>query len=201
MQRILSEIRFNENTSYIFDKSPIELAVYIRYLCEKNNLDELDIIKRILTERKFRDSEFRIAYYNQYVHAVRELECGDKEKEDIISILTYIRNYYFNEELPYIHFNIALYTKNSMISVKVVNIINRYVRTFNYITNKGTLWVDAEMITKRTKDSTDMIMQVDKIYSENDVVIFENFNKVKNLNEFRVDALFTSIEKFYNKNK
>lgn len=197
----LSEIRFNENNSYIFDKSPIELAVYIRYLCEKNNLDELDIIKRILTERKFRDSEFRVAYYNQYVHAVRELECGEKEKEDIISILTYIRNYYFNEELPYIHFNIALYTKNSMISDKVVNIINRYVRTFNYITNKGTLWVDAEMITKRTKDSTDMIMQVDKIYSENDVVIFENFNKVKTLNEFRVDALFTSIEKFYNKNK
>ena len=63
-----------------------------------------------------------------------------------------------------LYFNIALFTKNNMISDKVVNIINRYVRTFNYVTNKGTLWVDAEMITKRTKDSTDMIMQVDKIY-------------------------------------
>ena len=45
-----------------------------------------------------------------------------------------------------------------MIAEKVINIINRYVRTFNYITNKGTLWVDSEMITKRTKDSTDMII-------------------------------------------
>ena len=197
----LSEIRFKENISYIFDKSPVELAVYIRYLCEKNNLNELEIIRKILASRKFKESEFRIAYYNQYVNAVRELECNDKEKEEIISILTYIRNYYFNEDLPYIHFNIALFTKNNIISDKVVNIINRYVRTFNYVANKGTLWVDAEMITKRTKDSTDMIMQVDKIYSDNDVVIFENFNRVKNLNEFRVDALFTSIEKFYNKNR
>ena len=47
--------------------------------------------------------------------------------------------------------------KNNIISDKVVNIINRYVRTFNYIGNKGTLWVDTEMLVKRTKDSTDMI--------------------------------------------
>ena len=197
----LSEIRFQNNNSYIFEKSPIELAVYIRYLCEKNNLDELDIVKRILNEKKFRDSEFRIAYYNQYVHAVQELECNEKEKEQVISLLTYIRNYYFNEDLPYIHFNIALFTKNNMVSDKVINIINRYVRTFNYVTNKGTLWVDAEMLVKRTKDSTDMIMQVDKIYSDNDVVIFENFDRVATLNEFRVDALFTAIEKYHNKNR
>ena len=197
----LSEIRFKESGSYLFEKSPIELAVYIKYLCQKNNLDPMEILDKILNKRNFKESEFRIAYYNQYVHAVRELECTDKEKDEIISILTYIRNYYFNEDLPYIHFNIALYTKNTIISDKVVNIINRYVRTFNYITNKGTIWVDAEMIVKRTKDSTDMIMQIDKIYNENDVVVFENFDKVKTLNEYRVDALFTAIEKFYNKNK
>ena len=197
----LAEINIKENTSYLFEKSPIELAVYIKYLCEKNNLNPIEIIDKILEKRKFKESEFRIAYYNQYVHAVYELECSDKEKEEIISILTYIRNYYFNEDLPYIHFNIALYTKNTIISDKVVNIINRYVRTFNYITNKGTIWVDAEMIVKRTKDSTDMIMQIDKIYNDNDVVIFENFDKLKTLNEYRVDALFTAIEKFYNKNK
>ena len=197
----LSEIRFKESGSYLFEKSPIELAVYIKYLCQKNNLNPMDILDKILNKRNFKESEFRVAYYNQYVHAVRELECTEKEKDEIISILTYIRNYYFNEDLPYIHFNIALYTKNTIISDKVVNIINRYVRTFNYITNKGTIWVDAEMIVKRTKDSTDMIMQIDKIYNENDVVVFENFDKVKTLNEYRVDALFTAIEKFHNKNK
>lgn len=197
----LSEIKFTENFSYIFDKSPIELAVYIKYLCAKNNLEEQVIIEKILEEKKFKEYEFRIAYYNQYVHSIEKLECNENEKKELISILTYVRNYYFNEDLPYIHFNIALYTKNNMISDRVVNIINRYVRTFNYITNKGTIWVDAEMLVKRTKDSTDMIMQVDKIYSDNDLVIFENFDRLKMLNEYRVDALLTSIEKFNNKNR
>ena len=197
----LSEIKFTENYSYLFDKSPIEIAAYIKYLCTRNNIDEQVVVEKILEKRNFKESEFRIAYYNQYVHSVEELECSQKEKEEIISILTYIRNYYFNEDLPYIHFNIGLFTKNTIISDKVINIINRYVRTFNYITNKGTLWVDTEMLVKRTKDSTDMIMQVDKIYNDNDVIIFENMDKIKTLNEYRVDALFTSIEKFNTKNR
>ena len=57
------------------------------------------------------------------------------------------------------------------------------------------------MLVKRTKDSTDMIYQVEKMYNDNDVVIFENIEKIRTLNEFRVDAFFTAIEKFNNKNK
>ncbi len=67
--------------------------------------------------------------------------------------------------------------------------------------NKGTLWVDTEMLVKRTKDSTDMIAQVDKMYGENDIIIFENLEKIKTLNEYRVDAFFTAIEKFHNRNR
>ena len=197
----LSEIKFTENFSYLFSKSPVELAAYIKYLCDRNHIDEQVLVENILEKRNFKESEFRIAYYCQYIHSVEELECTEEEKKEIISILTYIRNYYFNEDLPYIHFNIGLFTKNTIISDKVINIINRYVRTFNYITNKGTLWVDSEMLVKRTKDSTDMIMQVDKIYNDNDVVIFENLEKIKSLNEFKVDALFTAIEKFNCKNR
>ena len=195
----LSSINISESDSYLFEKSPIELAVYIRYLCNRQNIDEEEIIKIILERRNFRESEFKIAYYNQYVHLIETLECSKEEKDEIISILTYIRNYYYNEDIPYIHFNIALYTKNNIIADKVINILNRYVRTFNYIGNKGTLWVDTEMLVKRTKDSTDMISQVDKMYSENDIIIFENMEKIKSLNEYRVDALFTAIEKFNNK--
>ncbi len=197
----LSEIAFTDSESYIFTKSPIELAAYIRYLCDRSNVNEEKIFDIVLNKRNFKESEFRIAYYNQYVNAIKELECSDSEKNEIISILNYVKNYYFNEDLPYIHFNIALYTKNSIISEKVINIVTRFIRTFNYIGNKGTLWIDAEMLVKRTKDSNDMIMQIDKIYSENDVVIFENIEKIKSLNEYRVDAMFTSIEKFHTKNR
>lgn len=197
----INDISFSDSDSYIFTKSPIELAAYIRYLCDRSNVDEEKIINIILEKRNFKESEFRIAYYNQYVNAVQELECSDTEKEDIISILNYVKNYYFNEDLPYIHFNIALYTKNSIISEKVINILSRFVRTFNYVGNKGTLWIDTEMLVKRTKDSNDMIMQIDKIYSENDIIIFENIEKIKTLNEYRVEAMFTSIEKFHARNK
>ena len=197
----LSNITFSDSNSYIFTKSPFELAAYIKYLCDRSNINETQIIDVILKKRNFKESEFRIAYYSQYVNAIKELECSDSEKEEIISILNYVKNYYFNEDLPYIHFNIALFTKNSIISEKVINILTRFIRTFNYIGNKGTLWIDAEMLVKRTKDSNDMILQVDKIYSENDVVIFENIEKIRSLNEYRVDAMFTAIEKFNSKNK
>lgn len=197
----LSKVSFSDSNSYLFTKSPIELAAYIRYLCDRSNINEYQIFDFILKKRNFKESEFRIAYYNQYINAIKELECTDKEKDEVISILNYVKNYYYNEDLPYIHFNIALYTKNSIISEKVINILARFIRTFNYIGNKGTLWIDSEMLVKRTKDSNDMIMQIDKIYSENDVVIFENIEKIKSLNEYRVDAMFTGIEKFNSKNR
>ena len=193
----LSNLEIKENTSYLFNKSPIEIAVYIRYLCSKNNIDEEIIINNILEKEKYENNrKIRDIYYKQYAYVVSQLECSDSVKEEIISILTYIRNYDLNPDLPYIHFNIALYTKNNMISDKIINLLNRYIRTLNYVGNGGMVWVDVEMLVKRTKDSTDMIMQVDKIYTDNDVVILENFDKVKTLNEFRVDALITSIEKF-----
>lgn len=196
----LTSFETKKKFSYIFDNSPIELAVYIKYFSAKQNIEEQAFINKILDERKFRESEFRISYYNQYVHIVEGLECNQKVKDDIISIFTYIRNYYFNEDLPYIHFNIALYTKNNILAEKIVNIINKYVRTFNYITTKPTLWIDSEMLVKRTKDSTDMLAQVDSMYSKNDILVFENIGAIKELNEYRVEALLTGIEKFHSKN-
>ncbi len=196
-----ANLKFAKGFSYLFDNSPIEIAVYIRYQALKNNIDEQEIIKDLLDIKKFKNFELRNVYYKQYINGVDELECSEDEKKELKSILTYVRNYDFNQDLPYIQFNIALYTKNNIITDKIVNLLNRYLRTLNYVGNKGTLWIDAEMLTKRTKDSTDMIMQVDRIYSENDFIIFENFDKLKTLNEYRVDALFTSIEKFYYRNK
>lgn len=197
----LSEFKIEELNSYIFDKSPIQIAVLIKHLCDSYTIDYEKVISYISTKRNFKDINFNDIYYKQYVHSIDELECLESEKAEITTILTYIRNYYFNENLPYIHFNIGLFTKKNVISDKIVTVINRFARTFNYIGNKGTILVDTEMLVKRTKDSTDMIMQMDKIYNENDVVIFNNLSKIKNLNEFRVDAFYTSFEKFNERNR
>jgi len=197
----LAHVEFTKHYSYIFDNSPFEIAALIRYYSEKENINESEIIRAILDSKNYRDAELKVAYYNQYMHFIDMLECHDEEKQAIKNILTYVRNYTYNEDLPYIHFNIGLFTKNTMMVDRVVGILNKYIRTFNYISNKGTLWVDTEMLVKRTKDSTDMIMQVDKMYSDNDFIIFENWDKIAALNEYRVDALFTAIEKFCNRNR
>lgn len=196
----LNNLKFESNYSYIFDKSPIELAVYIKFVSRILNISEQEIINKVLEKRKFKDSEFKIAYYNQYVNRVQEIECSEKVKKEIISIFTYIKNYYFNEDLPYIHFNIALYTKNNIVAEKIVNVISKFVRTFNYITSKPTLWIDTEMLVKRTKDSTDMLMQVDNMYAKNDILVFENIEEIRGLNEYRIEALLTGIEKFNSRN-
>jgi len=197
----VSDLHFTTGYSYLFNISPFEIAATIRYFCQKENLKEEDVVKGILEARGFRESELKVAYYNQYIHQIDLLECTEEEKNSLKEVITYIRNYNFKEELPYIHFNIGLYTKNTMLVDKVVGIINKFARTYGYIGNKGTMWIDTEMLVKRTKDSTDMIMQVDKIYQENDLIIFENWEKISTLNEFRVDALFTSIEKFAMRNR
>ena len=197
----ISEISFSESESYIFTLSPFEIAVYIKYLCGINNINEKTIVKRILDKRNFKENEFKIAYYNQYMDSVNKLECSEEEKEEVREILAYIRNYYFNEDLPYIHFNIEMFTSNTLISDRIINIITRFAKTFNYIGQRPTLWVDCEMLIKRTKDSTDTIAQVENMYAKNDVVIFENIEKMKGLNEFRIEGLLTGIEKFSSRNK
>ena len=52
----LSEIKFTENYSYLFDKSPIEIAAYIKYLCTRNNIDEQVVVEKILEKRNFKES-------------------------------------------------------------------------------------------------------------------------------------------------
>ena len=48
------DIKFQENFSYIFNQSPIEIAAYIKYICLKNNIDEEKVIDKLLKKRNFR---------------------------------------------------------------------------------------------------------------------------------------------------
>ena len=57
------------------------------------------------------------------------------------------------------------------------------------------------MLIKRTKDNNKVFFQIDKICKENSFLVFTNIDKLKILNEFRVDTFFTAIEKFIPENK
>ena len=53
----------------------------------------------------------------------------------------------------------------------------------------------------RAKDSYDVMVQLDRIYNDNDFVIFGNIDKAVNLNEYRLDTFFSSLPKFYSRNR
>jgi len=197
----LNEPRITENFSYMFSNSPIEVAVYLSHLCKERNIDPIEVLKILYRKIKTDEDITKIAYYNQYMKYVDNLDCSDNVKDNVKDVLNYIRNYYNNGRLPYIQFNIGLFTKNNVLIGDIVSILNRYARTFYYILEKNLLFVDAEKLVKTTRDSNDVFFHMEKIYEENDFIIFTNIDKIKNLNEHRVDSFFLSIEKNYYKHK
>ena len=190
-----------DEPSYMFYKSPVKIVAYLKYLCMQKNVDILAVLTRLYQEIRSDENVAKISYYNQYVNNVNKLECTDDVKREIIDIITYMKNYNAIRKVPYIQFNLALYTKNKDVSDKIVNILNRTATEFGYLQNTNTLFIDAEMLIKRTKDNNEVFFQMDKICQENSFLVFTNVDKLKILNEFRVDTFFTAIEKFIPENK
>lgn len=190
-----------ENYSYMFNESPVELAVYIKYLCEKLSINYKDVLKEIYEKYEVNEDELaKTAYYREYLEKVEKFEGANSLKKDLKEIFTYIKNYSENPNLPYIQFNLLMCTENTKTINDTVNVINRYCRMYNYLSKKNVLFVDVEMFIKMTKDNTDVFLQIDKLYSENDLLIFTNVHKIKYLNEFRVESFFIALGKYYNKN-
>ena len=185
-----------DEPSYMFYKSPVKIVAYLKYLCMQKNVDILAVLTRLYQEIRSDENVAKISYYNQYVNNVNKLECTDNVKREIIDIITYMKNYNAIRKVPYIQFNLALYTKNKDVSDKIVNILNRTATEFGYLQNTNTLFIDAEMLIKRTKDNNEVFFQMDKICQENSFIVFTNVDRIKMLNEFRVDTFFTAIEKF-----
>ncbi len=197
----VNNLKISENYSEMFNQSPIEIAVYIKYLCESAGASFKSVITNIYQKFDVNiDKIAKMGYYKEYIQRTKAIEGADKLQVDLQEIFTYIKNYYENAKLPYIQFNMLLYTDNTKTINDTVNVLNRYCRMYNYLSKKNVLFVDVEMFIKMTKDNTDVFMQMDKLYTENDFLVFTNVHKVKYLNEYRVDSFFVAIGKYYNKN-
>lgn len=197
----LSNLYLNDNFSYMFNKSPFEIAVYMKYLCEKKSVDISNVIVELYNRIQTKEDISKTAYYNEYVNMTRKLECDESIKNQIIENLNYIRNYSNIRKVPYIQFNFEILTKNKDIADNIINIINRFANFYGYLQNPNVMYVDTEMLIKRTKDNNDVFYQVEKLYMDNSFLVFTNIDKIKYLNEFRVDTFFSALEKLYNKNK
>ncbi|MBR3512548.1 MAG: AAA family ATPase [Clostridia bacterium] len=187
-----------ESDYYMFEVSPAKVVAYFKYLCMQRNISEVSVLSKIYSILKPSDDENvrRLAYYKLYVQKVNRLDCDDEVKKQIIDVLTYIKNYYSIRKVPYIQFNYAFYTQNIDLTEKIINILNKIAIEFSYLQNTSTLFVDAEMLIKRAKDNNDVFFQMDKIFLDNSFVIFTNVDKIKYLNEYRVDTFFVALEKF-----
>ena len=198
----LNNINITKQFSYMFDNSPVELAAYIKYLCDKNQIKSYNVFDRIYKKIGKTENIAKVAYYKEYIKKVTtSLDNNENLKKELMEILTYIRNYDNNSKLPYIRFDSLIYTKNTQLLEDIVSILNKYFRTYNYLSNKNTLFVDAEMFIKRTKDSADVIFQLDRLYNDNDFLVFTNVDRAVNINEFRLGTFFTTVEKFYQRNR
>ena len=198
----LNNLSISKDFSYMFNNSPVELAVYIKYLCDLKQVRAYNVFDRIYKKIGKSENIAKVAYYKEYIKRIgNTIDNNDILKKELYEILTYIRNYDYNTKLPYIKFDFLVYTKNTQVIDDIVSILNKFFRTYNYLSNKNTLFVDAEMFIKRTKDNTDVIYQLDRLYNENDFIIFTNVDKTNNINEFRLATFFSTIEKFYERNK
>jgi len=187
--------------SYMFNYSPVELAVAIKDLCDSANVNYHVVFTKIYTKLGKFENISKLAYYNEYLNKIdTSLEYNEPVTKDIKEVLTYIRNYDKNQKLPYIQFNFLIYTNNAVILDNIVSILNKYCRTYNYLSNKNITYIDVERFIMRSKDSFDVINQLERLYNDNDFLVFANIDKAVNINEYRLEAFFQMIPKLFNKN-
>ena len=188
--------------SYMFNNNPVELAVLIKYLCDNNNIDYNIVLKKIYEKLGKFENISKLAYYNEYINKLDvSLEYNKNITSDLKEVLTYIRNYDKNSKLPYIKFDFLIYTNNSMILDNIVSILNKYCRTYNYLSNKNIVYIDVQRFILRAKDCYDVIIQLERMYNENDFLVFANIDKAININEYRLESFFEMVSKLYNKNR
>ena len=187
--------------SYMFNNNPAEIAVMIKYLCKNANINYHIVFNKIYSKIGKFENISKLAYYNEYMNKLdTSLDHNEAVTKDIKEVLTYIRNYDKNSKLPYIKFDFLIYTNNSQILDNIVSILNKYCRTYNYLSNKNVIYIDVERFIMRSKDSYDVIVQLERMYNENDFLIFANIDKATNINEYRLESFFQMVPKL-NKNK
>ena len=194
--------KVSTNYSYMFDNSPVELAVAIQDLCDTAKVNYHLVFNKIYTKLGKFENISKLAYYYEYLNKLNmSLENNEAITKDLKEVLTYIRNYDRNAKLPYVKFDFLIYTKNSEILDTIVSILNKYCRTYNYLSSKNITYVDVERFIMRSKDSYDVINQLERMYNENDFIVFANIDKAMNINEYRLEAFFQMVPKLYNRNR
>ena len=191
----LNNVHINDNYSYLFDHNPIELAALMDYRCDQKIISVESLLQELSDRIKRKEPMHNLTFYKEFVRRVQELECSDKAKEQLIEMFSYIKNYNNITSLPYIKMNTAIYSDNEEITDEIQKLILHFFSAFGYSAGKGTVTIDVESFMRKNVNASDVYFQLDKMYYDNDFIVFRNFDNFASFPDNKKEAFLAGVKK------
>lgn len=184
----------DNKASTIYECSPYKVAAYVLYLCAIEKLNPKKVLDRaIYKSGNIAESKFN-TYYKWYVYQINNLDCEKDVKDELIEILTYIRNYHikYQYHLPYVQLNINLQIEDESLLEKMMSIIYRFATSCGYIKEKMSI-IDTEFLYNKCEKDAEIINNIDKMYKDSGMIVIKEIEKIA-LSQSKMENLFYAIE-------
>lgn len=200
-------INIKEN-SYLNEKdynlSIYKLATYYKYLIEIEKVDIIKALRNLLLNKNTKDGITMRAYYaiHRYNREILDLPYSESVKDKITSILNYVLNYRYRDNIPYIPLNVAIYTEDKEIVEHIVELVSDFMCFFGYISSKVSYYnenIDDVILNKYS---------IKNIFYDNDVpkngiILLDNFTNLLHIDDNErtliLNILANDIEKNNNR--
>ncbi len=189
----INNLEKDKQTS-IYECSPYKIAAYVLYLCTIEKLNPKKVLDRAIYKvGNIAESKFT-TYYNWYVYQINKLDCEQSVKDELIEMITYIKNYHikYQYHLPYIQLNINLQIEDDNLLDKIISIIYRFATSCGYIKEKMSI-IDTEFLYNKCEKEAEIINNIDKMYKDSGMIVIKEIEKIS-LSQSKIENLFYSIE-------
>lgn len=180
--------------THMYECSPYKIAAYVLYLCAIEKLNPKRVLERAIYKcGNIAESKFN-TYYKWYVYQIKELDCEQDVKEQLIEIITYIKNYHtkYQYHLPYIQLNINVQIEDESLLEKIMSIIYRFATSCGYIKEK-MLIIDTEFLYSKCEKDAEIVNNIDKMYKDSGMIVVKELEKIS-LSQSKMENLFYVIE-------
>ncbi len=180
--------------THMYECSPYKIAAYVLYLCAIEKLNPKRVLERAIYKcGNIAESKFN-TYYKWYVYQIKELDCEQDVKEQLIEIITYIKNYHtkYQYHLPYIQLNINVQIEDESLLEKIMSIIYRFATSCGYIKEK-MLIIDTEFLYSKCEKDAEIVNNIDKMYKDSGMIVVKELEKIS-LSQSKMENLFYAIE-------
>lgn len=184
----------NDKELTMYDYSPYKIAAYTLYLSALEKLDPKRVLDRAIYKcEDIAENKFN-TYYKWYIYQIKTLDCEQNVKNELIEMITYIRNYHikYKYHLPYVQLNINLKIEDDRLLDKIVSILYRFATSCGYIKDKMSI-IDTEFLYNKCEKEAEIINNIDKMYKDSGMIVIKEIEKIS-LSQSKIENLFYSIE-------